>query len=169
MQAQEEGISNALSPRPDVNRSSLTATIGSRCASDIKMFPPAAKEEQRLVIRLPKLSHEENSKVEILIGQQQVVDCNLHRISGDLQEKDLQGWGYSYYRLEKVGPMISTRMACPPNEKPKSSFVPVVGSGYLLRYNSKLPIVIYAPKGFTVKYRLWHAEERISTPLPNKR
>ena len=128
-------------------------------ASDIKMFPPAAKEEQRLVIRLPKLSHEENSKVEILIGQQQVVDCNLHRISGDLQEKDLQGWGYSYYRLEKVGPMISTRMACPPNEKPKSSFVPVVGSGYLLRYNSKLPIVIYAPKGFTVKYRLWHAEE----------
>jgi Serine protease inhibitor ecotin len=128
-------------------------------ASDIKMFPPAGKEEQRLVIRLPKLSHEENSKVEILIGQQKEVDCNLHRMSGDLQENNLQGWGYSYYRLEKVGPMISTRMACAPKAKPKSSFVPVVGNGYLLRYNSKLPIVIYAPNGFTVNYRLWHAEE----------
>ena len=128
-------------------------------ASDIKMFPPAAKEEQRLVIRLPKLSHEENSKVEILIGQQQVVDCNLHRISGDLQEKDLQGWGYSYYRLEKVGPMISTRMACPPGAKNKSAIVPVIGKGYLLRYNSRLPIVIYAPKELEVRYRFWNAEK----------
>lgn len=133
--------------------------FAAEAASDIKMFPPAGKEEQRVVIRLPKLSQEENSKVELLIGQQKEVDCNLHRMSGDLQEKDLQGWGYTYFRLEKVGPMISTRMACSPKEKHHSSFIPVVGNGYLLRYNSKLPIVVYVPQGFTVKYRLWHAEE----------
>lgn len=133
--------------------------FAAEAASDIKMFPAAGKNEQRVVIRLPKLSHEENSKVELLVGQQKDVDCNLHRMSGDLQEKDLQGWGYSYYRLEQAGPMISTRMACPPKQKLHDSFIPVIGNGYLLRYNSKLPIVVYVPKGFTVKYRLWHAEE----------
>lgn len=48
---------------------------------------PCSRKQQRVVIRLPKLSHEENSKVELLVGQQKEVDCNLHRMSGDLQER----------------------------------------------------------------------------------
>ena len=129
-------------------------------ATDIKMFPAAAENEQRVVIRVPKQAHEENSKVEIMIGLKQAVDCNQHRISGDLQELNLKGWGYPYYRLDKVGPMISTRMACPPGTKNKSDLVPVIGKGYLLRYNSRLPIVIYAPKELEVRYRLWNAEAK---------
>lgn len=30
----------------------------------------------------------------------------------------------------------------------------------LLRYNSKLPIVIYAPKDMEVKYRIWKADSK---------
>lgn len=40
-------------------------------------------------------------------------------------------------------------------------FVPVVGDGYLLRYNSKLPIVIYAPKDIEVRYRVWSASASV--------
>ena len=128
-------------------------------ATDIKMFPVAGEKEQQVIIRVPKQAHEENSKVEIMIGLKKEVDCNQHRISGDLQELNLEGWGYPYYRLEKVGPMISTRMACPPGAKNKSDIVPVIGKGYLLRYNSRLPIVIYAPKELEVRYRFWNAEK----------
>lgn len=127
-------------------------------ASDIKMFPAAGEKEQRVIIRVPQRANEADSKVEVMIGLKQAADCNQRRISGDLQEINLKGWGYSYYRLEKMGPMISTRMACPPGSKNKSDTIPVIGKGYLLRYNSRLPIVIYAPKELEVRYRFWHAD-----------
>ncbi|MFO5965074.1 ecotin family protein, partial [Pseudomonas aeruginosa] len=40
-------------------------------------------------------------------------------------------------------------------------FIPVVGEGFLLRYNSKLPIVVYAPKDVEVRYRIWSASEKV--------
>jgi serine protease inhibitor ecotin len=32
-------------------------------------------------------------------------------------------------------------------------------SDQLLRYNSKLPLVVYEPSGFEVRYRIWAAGE----------
>ncbi len=37
----------------------------------------------------------------------------------------------------------------------------MVGEGFLLRYNSKLPIVVYAPKDVEVRYRIWSASEKV--------
>jgi ecotin len=51
-------------------------------------------------------------------------------------------------------------MACPDGKK-HEAFVPVIGDGFVLRYNSKLPIVIYTPKGVEVRYRLWSASEKV--------
>lgn len=31
----------------------------------------------------------------------------------------------------------------------------------MLRYNSKLPIVVYTPENVEVKYRIWKAEDKI--------
>ena len=31
----------------------------------------------------------------------------------------------------------------------------------LLRYNSKLPLVVYVPEGVEVKYRLWSTEPEL--------
>jgi ecotin len=39
--------------------------------------------------------------------------------------------------------------------------VAVRGEGFLLRYNSKLPVVVYVPNGFEVRYRIWRADESI--------
>ena len=34
------------------------------------------------------------------------------------------------------------------------------GEPFLIRYNSKLPIVVYAPEGVEVQYRVWKADPK---------
>ncbi len=51
-------------------------------------------------------------------------------------------------------------MACPDSKKTEA-FVPVVGDGFLLRYNSKLPVVVYVPKDVEVRYRVWSASQDV--------
>ncbi|MNF15302.1 Ecotin precursor [compost metagenome] len=58
-----------------------------------------------------------------------------------------------------MGP-ASTLMACPDNTR-KEAFVPVVGDGFMLRYNSKLPVVVYVPDGVQVRYRIWSASAEV--------
>jgi ecotin len=81
-----------------------------------------------------------------------------------LEEKNLEGWGYPFYRLEKVTGPVSTLMACP-DGKHKQDFVPVVGDGFKLRYNSKLPIVLYVPSDVEVRYRIWSASSRVENAV----
>lgn len=125
---------------------------------DIKMFPVAKANEQRVVIRLPKLDDESSRKVEVMISKSMTVDCNTRRLAGDLQAEDLPGWGYNYYRLGELKGPISTLMACPKGSEKKAN-VPVIGDGYLLRYNSRLPLVIYAPAETLVAYRIWSTDK----------
>lgn len=105
-------------------------------------------------------TREVDFQVQILAGKTLEVDCNRQRLGGILDEKNLEGWGYPFYRLEKViGPM-STLMACPDGKR-QQDFVPVVGDGFMLRYNSKLPIVLYVPKDIEVRYRVWSASSKV--------
>ncbi|GGK36317.1 ecotin [Pseudomonas koreensis] len=132
---------------------------------DVAPYPKAENGFTRQVIYLPKQDQEENFQVEVLAGKTLEVDCNRQRLGGALDEKNLEGWGYPFYRLEKViGPM-STLMACPPGSQKKRAFVPVVGDGFMLRYNSKLPLVIYAPKDVEVRYRIWSASDKVGTAI----
>lgn len=120
----------------------------------LEPFPVAAEGMVRHVIQLDKKSDESMYKVEIVPGKMMNVDCNNHRLMGTLEEKDLQGWGYTYYEFSSKGQTASTMMACP-GVANKDKFI--TGQTMIIRYNSKLPVVIYAPKGFDVKYRIWKA------------
>jgi ecotin len=132
---------------------------------DTAPFPKPESGFSRQVIHLPQQAQEENFRVEVLAGKTLMVDCNRQRLGGVLEEKNLEGWGYPFYRLEKViGPM-STMMACPPGSTSKRAFVPVVGDGFMLRYNSKLPVVIYAPADVEVRYRIWSASDKVGTAI----
>jgi ecotin len=127
---------------------------------EVAPFPKAESGFTRQVIHLTPQSREGDFQVEILAGKTLTVDCNQQRLGGMLEEKNLEGWGYPFYRLETViGPM-STLMACPDGKR-KQEFVPVVGDGFMLRYNSKLPIVVYVPKDVEVHYRIWSASSKV--------
>lgn len=124
----------------------------------LKPYPEAAAGYQRYVIHLPPQANEADYQVELIAGKTLEVDCNRHQLSGQWQEKSVEGWGYSYYELASVGPAASTLMACP-DESRKSAFVSVGGEPLLVRYNSKLPVVVYAPGDVEVRYRIWAASE----------
>lgn len=138
----------------------LAAQAHAAKLEDIAPYPKADAGQVRQVIHLPAKPQEQDFKVEILAGKTLPVDCNQQRLGGVLEEKNLEGCGYPFYRLEKVSGPMSTLMACPEG-KSKKDFVPVIGEGFVLRYNSKLPIVIYAPKDVEVRYRLWSASDKV--------
>jgi len=52
-------------------------------------------------------------------------------------------------------------MAIDPNAPKVAQFIRIGGRPYLIRYNSLLPIVVYAPKGVEVRYRIWCADREI--------
>ena len=133
------------------------AQIDNKPLEKIAPYPAATTGYQRLVIRLPERQDEDAAKVELLPGKSMQVDCNNTWFSGVLTEQTLSGWGYTYYRLDKISGPASTRMACPPGQPKHDAFVPVRDESLLLRYNSKLPIVVYVPGGFELRYRLWLA------------
>ena len=124
-------------------------------------YPQADKGMKRQVIQLPVQQDEGNFKVELLIGKTLEVDCNQHRLGGQLESKTLEGWGYDYYVFDKVTSPVSTMMACPDGKKEKKFVTAYLGDNSLLRYNSKLPIVVYTPENVEVKYRVWKADETV--------
>lgn len=122
----------------------------------LSIWPKAEAGYKRVIIQLPPLSDEELSKVELLPQQTMKTDCNRILINGDIETKPLSGWGYEYYVLSKIYEPASTRMACNP---PTLSSKPITIQTNLsfLRYNSKLPIVVYVPKNIHLSYRIWSA------------
>jgi len=57
-------------------------------------------------------------------------------------------------------------MACPPSQENTDEFVTVVGDGFLQRYNSRLPMVVYVPEGFELRYRIWVAQDNFGRAGP---
>lgn len=131
------------------------------CAADeqaLKAYPAAENGMQRYVIELEALENEGDAQVELIAGKTLEIDCNRHMLGGQWEEQVVEGWGYTYYQLESVGPAVSTLMACPDSSK-QEAFVAVGGDPMLVRYNSKLPLVVYTPSDIELRYRIWHAGE----------
>ncbi|MEA3468147.1 MAG: ecotin family protein [Thermodesulfobacteriota bacterium] len=126
--------------------------------SQLKAFPPAAEGMERTVIELPhkERGEEDNFKVELIPGKVMLTDgVNLTRIGLSIVPQPLKGWGYTYYEVTGSDAAISTLMAVPESKEKVSAFVP--GSSLHIQYNSRLPIVIYASRGYEIRYRIWSA------------
>ncbi len=128
--------------------------------TDTNMYPATKDGFSKYYIWLPTLTDERNNKIEIIVGKNSMVDCNSTSFGADLEKKTVDGWGYSYYEVNKIVGPISTRMGCGDSTK-KEAFVRVLGNNYLLDYNSKLPIVVYVPKDFEVQYKIWNTNSTL--------
>jgi ecotin len=137
----------------------LSTPVFSANTSVMKPYPAAKQGFKRMVIHLQPLDNEEANKLELIIGKTLKVDCNRHWFAGKMTEEIAKGWGFSYFVLKSVTGSASTLMACPPDQKEHDALVPVHSDEGLLRYNSKLPVVVYVPNEFEVRYRIWTAKE----------
>jgi ecotin len=134
---------------------------------DLKPYPAPAAAENRWVIQLPGVlppnpdpslsPSPADWRVELIVGRDMEVDCNRQFFKGRIASQTIQGWGYKVYRVSDVGPVASTRMACPPGAPKTRAFVPMGGKPFVVPYNASLPIVVYAPKDLEVRWRLWKA------------
>ena len=155
------GLLMAVSASAIAATSAEETDISKQPLEKVAPYPKAEKGMSRQVIYLPKQEHEENFKVELLIGKTLEVDCNRHMIGGTLETKTLSGWGYDYLVVEKLSEPASTMMACPDNTKRSEFVIANLGDAAMQRYNSRLPIVVYVPQGVDVKYRVWQADAKL--------
>jgi ecotin len=88
---------------------------------------------------------------------------NRYFFGGQLEPETIRGWGYTRYVLRELGPLAGTLMAVDPNAPKVERFITLGGEPSLLRYNSRLPLVVYVPEGVAVRYRLWRAEDGYRT------
>lgn len=127
---------------------------------ELKAFPAAEAGHKQFVIELPEVENEADLKLELIVGRTMTVDCNHHMFGGALEEKTAEGWGYTYYVLEDLGAAASTMMGCPENSE-REAFVRS-SAETIIRYNSKLPVVVYAPEDVELQYRVWRADAAVS-------
>jgi ecotin len=130
----------------------------SEAADNLQAFPPAAPGMSRFVLQLPPHTDEQSLKVELMIGKTVEVDeHNRYFFGGAIEEQTIPGWGFTAYHVSELGPMAGTLMAVDPNAPKVARFVTLRGDPFLIRYNSRLPVVVYVPDGVEVRYRIWAA------------
>ncbi|UTZ23956.1 ecotin family protein [Vibrio campbellii] len=123
-----------------------------------EMFPEMENMTKH-VFYVDPASNEAGKRVELVVGKMMETDCNRVSLGGSVSEHSLEGWGYTYYQVD-ASPAggISTLMACPDDMEKVETFVQMPTRD-LYRYNSKLPVVVYAPADLDVNIRVWAPEE----------
>ena len=126
-----------------------------------KMFPEAQEGYSRYIVDVPKTDDDYAHRVELLIGKNLMVDCNHASFSGKIKSIALKGWGYNYLVVSDLQRGPTTMRAC--SEPKVEKFITLHDT--LRRYNSRLGMVIYVPKGYEVRYRIWSASETIENAI----
>lgn len=140
-----------------IDISAQTAKVTEEAINNLKPFPEKIGDMERQVIFLEQRADESLFMIEIIAGIYKEADCNRHTLAGQFKENVLEGWGYNYYVFETNGQIASTRMMCHEPETIKF----IAGQGEILRYNSRMPLVVYLPKDIMLKYRVWSAGQML--------
>jgi ecotin len=138
----------------------LSMVLAGHAGGDnMKAFPPPEEGMVRYVLELPKQEDESTFKVELIAGRTvQVDERNRYFFGGEIRSETIKGWGFPRHIVSRLGPMAGTKIAVDPTAPKVDRFVTLGGEPFLIRYNSRLPVVVYAPEGVEVRYRIWAAE-----------
>lgn len=143
-------------PATKINvRSTMQPT--EEAVKNLKPYPVKLDSLERYVIYLEEKENEDEYQVEIIAGRHLEMDCNNQRLLGQFEEETVKGWGYTYHVFETEGHITSTLMMCPGPKTMKFIAAP----SEMVRYNSRLPIVVYLPKDYELKYKIWSAGEAL--------
>lgn len=135
---------------------SFSTVVSAQASDPMQAFPQAEAGMVRYVLELPKQAEESQFKVELIVGKTvQIDEMNNYFFGGKIEKESIKGWGYSRYHVSKIGPMAGTLMAVDPNTPKVARFITLGGEPYIIRYNSRLPIVVYVPEDAEVRYRIW--------------
>ncbi|MGR5347331.1 ecotin family protein [Vibrio mediterranei] len=103
---------------------------------------------------LTPMDNEHDHLIEIRPSVKVKVDsCNKVSLGAETKIDILEGWGFSYYVVNTNGNLRSSLMGCADERRVEKQVY--ASRGELYDYNSKLPLVVYAPKGVTIEYRVW--------------
>lgn len=124
---------------------SISAVMTDEGHKELNVYPKASKGMTRFVVELPKESDESTLQVEIIVGKVISMDpVNHARFGGKLLTSVIKGYGYPYYTVEDLGNISSTLIGVKRGTPNVMRFVQAGGMP-LIRYNSRLPIVVYVP------------------------
>ena len=142
----------------------LAAALSTLAGDNMAAYKPAEAGMVRHVLQLPQQNDESAFKVELIIGKTVFIDgANRYFFTGKIEESTIEGWGFPRYDVKQLGEMAGTLMAVDPNAPKVNRFIKLGGEPLLLRYNSKLPVVVYVPDGVEVQYRIWSAQPEAKT------
>lgn len=118
---------------------------------DTSMFPSIDGYQKIILAENPH--RVDGTLVGITAIKEVVADCNTLSLNGEIVEKNLEGWGYPYFQVEVSSqPAPMTKMMCPEPAAPKKL---QIGNELILKYNSKLPVVVYYPEGVDVDFAIY--------------
>lgn len=134
-------------------------TVEGEASRNLKAaYPKAPEGMERKVILLPhkERGEEDGFQVEIVVGRTIVTDgINRYALGGELREVDIPGWGFTYWEAEgRLDAPLQTRIGG--EAEPRPQFV--AGPRRMVRYNSRLPLVVMVPAGCEVRWRVWKAD-----------
>lgn len=158
------GCNTSTSKNVEVDKAVQTSKPTESAIENLKVYSTATEGMERYVIMLDSLGFdaEFEYQIELIPGKTVEVDnCNQHGLSGEIVEKTITGFGYNYYEYTSNGDVYSTQMGCPDDTKVNKF---IYGQTLKIRYNSLLPVVVYAPEGFELKYKIWKANEIKEAP-----
>ncbi|MFN6128818.1 MAG: ecotin family protein [Planctomycetota bacterium] len=132
--------------------------MGQESRDNLKAYPAPEAGMKRCVMLLEPKQFEADYRVELQVGKTVDVDnVNRYFFGGTLEEVNVEGWGFPKYVVKELGPMAGTRVAPDPNAPKAKRFVSLGGEPQLLRYNSRLPVVVYVPADAEVRLQVWKA------------
>jgi ecotin len=132
--------------------------MGQEAKDNLKAYPEPEAGMKRCVMFLEVKKDESEYRIELQVGKTVEVDnVNRYFFGGKLEEVNVEGWGFPKYVVKELGPMAGTLIAPDPNAPKVKRFITLGGEPQLLRYNSRLPVVVYVPADAEVRLRVWKA------------